>query len=395
MTTHIGIGFSQDTDPAKAAEEAAREAITNLGKNQIDIALVLSTLHYPPAETLPILRDFLGQTKVIGSSTAGIILSQSIRQRGMAVLTITSEDIKFGIGFVDNISSRNTRQAGTILAQSTLNDFGKHGRQIFLFFVDNHVQNTSLLIKSIQEVLGNVFPVVGAQSCDDFHFGETFQIFRDKIFTNSAAGLLMGGHLSVGVGGQHGWRPLGKPRIINEASGNIIKTIDGKKAADLYKEYFGQEAEDLHLNQLGRIAILYPLGFSIEGSQEYLLRNAVAIQKDGSIVCQGDVPAGAEVHIMIGNKDSCRHAALEAALEAQKNLLGKQPRLIIIFESMARLKLLGRMAFQEIQKIKEVFGPSVPLIGMYSQGEVYPLQSIERFKRPHLQNESIVILAIS
>jgi len=98
---------------------------------------------------------------------------------------------------------------------------------------------------------------------------------------------------------------------------------------------------------------------------------------------------------MIGNKDSCKQAAFEAAQEAHQNLLGKAPKLIIILESMTRLKLLSRTAFQEVIKIKEVFGLNVPIIGMYANGEICPLQSSERFKKPHLQNESIVILAIS
>lgn len=97
---------------------------------------------------------------------------------------------------------------------------------------------------------------------------------------------------------------------------------------------------------------------------------------------------------MIGNKDSCKQAAFEAAQEAQNDLRGKAPKLILIIESMARLKLLGRTAIEEVFKIKEVFGDDVPIFGMYSNGEISPLQLVEKFKRPHIQNESIVILAI-
>lgn len=205
----------------------------------------------------------------------------------------------------------------------------------------------------------------------------------------------MGGHMSVGVGNHHGWRPLGKPRTIDQAERNIIKTIDGKRAYSIYEEYFGEESHGLRAHQLGQMALLYPLGIFVEGSKGYLLRNAIDIQEDGSIVCQGDIPEGAEVHMMIGNKDSCKQAAQKAAQEAQQNLLGKQPKLVIIIESMARLKLLGRSAYQEILKIREIFGLKVPIIGMYANGEICPLQSTEKFKHPHVQNESIIILAIS
>ena len=62
---------------------------------------------------------------------------------------------------------------------------------------------------------------------------------------------------------------------------------------------------------------------------------------------------------------------------------------------MARLKLLGRMAYEEIKSIKNIFGENVPLIGMYTNGEIGPFQTVEKFRKPYLLNESIVILAIS
>ena len=62
---------------------------------------------------------------------------------------------------------------------------------------------------------------------------------------------------------------------------------------------------------------------------------------------------------------------------------------------MARLKLLGRIAYQEIKKIRNVFGGDVPIFGMYSNGEICPFQSSHGYKKPHIQNESIVILAIA
>jgi hypothetical protein len=394
MATNIGIGFSQDTDTAMAAQEAAVISKSNLGVDSVDIALIFSTVHYNPHQIASTLQRTLNSTKVIGCSTAGIILSDSIQTRGIAVLTISSDELKFGIGSVEDLQTQDTHRAGTLLARNTLADFGRHGRHAFVFFVDGRLENNSTLLKGIQEIFGNVFPILGAGSCDDFHFADTFQIFQDNAFTNAATGLIIGGHANVGVGCKHGWRPLGKPRLIDKAEGNVIKTISGTKASQLYEEYFGSEAEGLRSNQLGQMSILYPLGIFVEGSNEYLLRNIVDIRADGSIVCQGDVPEGSEVHIMIGNKDSCQQAAVQAAEEAQKNLLGKTPKLIIIFESMARLKLLGRQAFDEIAGLKHVFGADTPLIGMYANGEISPFQTVEKFKEPYLLNESIVVLAV-
>ena len=395
MATYIGIGFSQHIDAQTAAKDAGFESKTNLGADRIDIAIVFSTIHYNPSETVPILRTILNQTKMIGCSTAGIILSNTIETRGVAVLTISSDELAFGISSVENLDTQDALLSGNILARNALNDFGSRNRHAFMYFVDGKLESNSVLLKGIQDIFGNVFPVLGAGSCDDFHFSSTFQVYLDNILTNAATGLIIGGQTSIGIGCYHGWRPLGKPRIIDRAEGNAIHSIDDKKASSIYEEYFGEQVDDLRSNQFDRMSILYPLGIYVDGSREYLLRNVTSIREDGSIICQGHVPEGSEVHIMIGNKDSCKQAAIQAAEDAKANLLGREAKLVMVFESMARLKLLGRAAHEETDSIRNTFGADIPIIGMYSNGEICPFQTIEKFKKPHLLNGTIVVLAIS
>ncbi|MBF0490451.1 MAG: FIST C-terminal domain-containing protein, partial [Candidatus Omnitrophica bacterium] len=132
----------------------------------------------------------------------------------------------------------------------------------------------------------------------------------------------------------------------------------------------------------------------MEHQRQYLIRCPVDILTDGSIVCQSTVPTDAKVHLMIHNKDSCKQAATDAALEARETLEGLTPQLIIIFESVIRHKILGRNLFSEIQAIQEVLGSSVPLIGMYSLGELCPLESNYN-KGTYLQNANLLLMAIT
>lgn len=394
MATFIGIGFSQNPNALLAAREVVAQAKTQIDQLSIDLAIVFNTVHYNSFEIVSSLREVLEETQVIGCSTAGIILSEFIATRGVAILAIRSDEMKFGVGSVNNVTAPDTRQAGSRLARNTIADFGSHQRKAFIFFTDGLLKNSAPIIKGLQEVFGTFFPMIGAGSSDDFHFKKTFQYCQGEVMTTGAAGLLIGGHLNLGIGSQHGWKPLGRPRSINQIDGHIIKTIDGKKASSIYEEYFGKEMEDLRAKQLGQMAVLYPLGIYLEQDNEYLLRNAIDILNDGSIVCQGEVPKGSEVHIMLGNKDSCKQAAVNAALEVRESLKGKTPQVILIFESLARNKLLGRGAFQEIRLIKEILGRETPLLGMYSYGEIAPFHSLQYIKKTHLQNASIVILAI-
>ena len=87
-------------------------------------------------------------------------------------------------------------------------------------------------------------------------------------------------------------------------------------------------------------------------------------------------------------------SSYHAALAAQQSLGGKPAQLVLIIESLARHKLLGRAALKEIRAIREIFGEETPLLGMYSHGEIYPAQTINDKSTIHLQNESITVMAI-
>ena len=395
MATHIGIGFSRKSSAALAAQEASILAKKQAQQQYFDLAIVFSTSHYNPADTLESIRQNFKQTKIIGCSTAGIILPERVETQGIAVFAIKSSEIKFGVGSAQNLTPENFYQSGKQLVQNTILDFGPNRRQLFVLLTDGLLENNSIVLKGIREAFNNIVPIVGAGSVDDFRFQKTFQFCQDQSLTNSAVGLLMGGEMKIGLGLKHGWKPLGKPRIIDKAQGHIIKTIDGQKASSVLEEYFGENIRKLSSKQLSRMTMLYPFGIYVENERVYLLRYVLDILDDGSIVCQGDIPEGARVHIMLGNKDTCQQAAMEAAQEVRHLLLGKLPKFFIVFESSARHKLLGKGTLLEIQMIREILGYTTPMIGMYSYGEIGALKSIDYMAEPYLQNQMILILAIA
>lgn len=394
MTTQISVGFSRNSDTATAAQEAAEHAREQLNRGHIDAVILFSTIHYDPKVCLPVIHKVLGSAKIIGASTAGIILSDSVETRGIGMIAICSDDIMFETGHVNHLDSRDIRTAGKTLAKNSSMNSGKQQRKLFLFFTDGLLNDTSGLLEGIKEHLGSAFSIIGAGSSDDFHFLKTYQYAQKESLTKSSAGMLLGGRLNVGMSCKHGWKPLGKPRIADKVEGHIIKSIGGKKAIETYREYFGEETEALKTSSLGQINVRYPLGIRVDNKSEYLLRHIARTTDDGSIVCRNTVPEGAEIHIMIGNKDSCLRAAEDAAIAVRAQLQGRPPKLIILFESLLRHKLLGRSVMREIRLIKNILG-TAPLIGMYSCGEIFSFISSGDTIQTRLQNGSIIILAIS
>lgn len=393
LATYVGIGFSKNLDTLKAAQEAAEQAKKILNQDRIDVTFVFNTIHYSPEEFLPRIYETLNKTKLVGSSTAGIILPERIETRGLAVMALHSDDIKFETSHAGHLNLQDIRTAGADFARSSLTDYGKQHRKLFFFFADGLLHELANLTEGVRQQFGNAFPIVGVGSSDDFHFKKTYQYFDNTFMSTGASGVLFGGRAHIGLGCRHGWRPLGKPRIIDDIKGHIINTIDGQPAVKIYEEYFATEAQALPQGRLAYLNSRYPLGMAVAGMSEYLLRNVMFTFEDGSMGCQHNILDKTEVHIMIGGKDSCLRAAQAAAEDAKEQMQGRTPRLILIFESLIRYKILGRTADEEIRMVRNILGADVPTLGMYSFGEIFTFTSANG-TQTLLQNGSIMILAV-
>ena len=56
---------------------------------------------------------------------------------------------------------------------------------------------------------------------------------------------LYGERLKVGYGTRGGWDSFGPVRLVTKAENNVLYELDGRPALDIYKNYLGEQAEDL------------------------------------------------------------------------------------------------------------------------------------------------------
>lgn len=395
MPTLVGIGLSKNKDSYLAGKEAAYSAKQKIDSKNISIAFVFATIQFKLESLLAGIKEVLGGAPLVGSSGAGIITPQGINLNAVAVMTVSSEKIKFSTAKAINLDKEDLHMAGQRLGSDTLHSLTAHQREVFILFLDGLIKNSSALISGIKESLGISFPLIGGSSSDNLKFVRTYQFFNHECLTNSAVGALLGGDAAIRIGIHHGWKPLGKPRTVTSSLGNIIKTIDDKPAISLYEEYFGKNNQEIKSGELMHISIRYPLGIYLEGEEEYLLRNALWTNNDGSLICQGDVPNGASIKLMMGTKESALKAAASAAEAVKKTTQRDKPlKFALIFDSFSRNRLLGRNAPDEINIIKDILGKDIPFIGFYTYGEQAPLNALDYKGQSYFHNESIAILGI-
>ena len=147
------------------------------------------------------------------------------------------------------------------------------------------------------------------------------------------------------------------------------------------------------------MAITYPLGIKIPELDEYLIRDPITVDDKGSITCAAEIPEGSEIRLMIGSKEK----AIEAAEDAARKLMREfeidkaKPKLVLMFNCIAREKLFSQKAHEEIEAVMNIIGKEVPLLGFYTYGEQAPIggetRNAEKIST-RFYNETVVIFAV-
>lgn len=393
MSIHVGLGTSESSNAYLAGREATRRACQKAQENFLDLLIVFASAKFDQLSLLRGTKSVCQEATIIGCSSAGEITTTGCSKNSVAVMGFKSGVFRFSTGLGCGLS-QNARGAGQKCAREAIKaKLSK--RHVFIMLPDGLSGNGADAIRGVQEVLGTSFPIVGGSAGDDYLFKKTYQYYHDKVFSDSVVGVLFGGDISIGIGTRHGWHAIGKTHEVTEAHGNIIERLDGKKALRIYQDYFGEEAESLRKLEWAKIATIYPLGMSIPDEEEYLIRYAFKATPDGALVCAAEVPQGSQVRLMIADKEDVLNAAKEAAFRAREGLKSAKILAVIVFDSIARKRVLGRQAAEEIEVIKRVLGNTAPIVGFYGYGEQAPLKAERYAGISYFQNETVVVLAIA
>ncbi|MDD5669820.1 MAG: FIST N-terminal domain-containing protein [Candidatus Omnitrophica bacterium] len=398
----IGVGISTEKNQQLAIREAIQTAKASITANTVDFALVFGTAEFSYAGVLKTIAGLLPGTSIIGSSSPAIICNKGVFDHGLAVMLIKySEEIQYHTGYAVDIRRKDSVKAGEEFGEKICTGFQQIPRSAGLIFYNSSMAEGGNFSSGLQEKIGRSFPLIGAFVSNGIHALHTQLYFNQEVFNDSCVGVLWGGKLTYSLGVRHGWKPLGKPHTITSSVGNIVAKIDDEPAAMLYSNYLGFDLSRLR-KELKHISVFYPLGLSLQGEKEYLLRNILSIEDDGSLICQGNVPEQSTVRVMIGTPETCLDAAEQATEDALQNFTlpplgakkGKIKRCAIVLSSYSRYVFLKRQITREAERIKKKLGNEIPMIGIYTSGELAPLRASSYRGQLYFHNQTITVLLI-
>lgn len=398
MSIQVGVGIGVNDDSYVAGLNACQNAIQNAGGDP-HFVLAFSSSEYDQEKVNAGIRSVAGTAVVIGTTTAGEITTDGPAQKHSVVaMAIKSDTMRFYGGVGENIHE-SPFNAGKALADSIKQQAGSDPLKAFIMLPDILAGNGAETVRGVLSSLGEHFPVVGGASGDDFKFQKTYQQLNDKVYSGAVVGAGIGGDFKIGIGVKHGWVAIGSTKKVTKSEGNVVHELDGRPAITIYEDYFGEEeASALKKETLAKLAITYPLGMKITGSEEMLVRAPLSVNDAGSITCAAEVPEGSDIQLMIGSKEEAIRVANEAAVNAMAQLGGSTPKAAIIFNCIARNKIFAERSGEEISAIQAAIGVTTPLIGFYTYGEQAPLggevKNIEQCNTA-FHNETVVIFLIA
>ncbi len=263
-----------------------------------------------------------------------------------------------------------------IVGNNDINDLGemintKLGspelKSILVLSEGTHINGTELINELIKQTNKKI-PIFGGLAGDEYAFQKTIVGLNSDARVGKIVVIgFYGDHIRFGYGSEGGWGDFGPEREVTQSDKNILYKIGDWYALDLYKEYLGKYAKELPGSSL-----YFPLSMKEKGSSASVVRTILSIDEEKkSMTFAGNIPQGSMVRLMKGNIDKLIEASSEAAMK-----IVQQPdsniRLALLVSCVGRRIVLGDRVEEELEVVKEIFGPKTILSGFYSYGEIAP-----------------------
>ncbi|MHB8717699.1 MAG: FIST signal transduction protein [Candidatus Dormibacteria bacterium] len=378
-------GRSTAADAFTAGSEAARAAC---GGPDPKLAVVFASDRYDLAELLRGIRDRLGDTPLIGCSTAGEIATDGPGDASVVVTALGGSGFACRTGVARDVST-DLREAGARVAQCAADD-GTRPHQALLLLTDGLAGDQTEVVRGAYSVVGAAMPLVGGCAGDDMRMTGTRQMYGDEVLANAVVAAWIASDSPLGIGVQHGWRRVGEPMLVTAVEGTRVLMLDDQPALDVYLDHLDVPAEAREsAAAFTQYALTHPLGLSRRSGEEVRFIAGADFDTRG-INCIAAVPQGALVWVMEGDDDSVLAATDAACEQALAALGGRVPLGILAFDCIARRGVLGEPGIQrEVNRIAEHAGGG-SVAGFYTYGEIARTRGVNGF-----HNQTLVVLALA
>jgi hypothetical protein len=335
-------------------------------------------------QNIDFVKGLYPLAQIVGCSTSGEIRNEEVFNQNIICTAVYFESTSVEIARESIHSMEDSFIIGRKLAAS----LDKEGLCHMMILSEGLNINGSELTKGINDQLNDRVPVTGGLAGDQDLFSETVVLHNQKGEKNLVVAIgFYGDKLQVGYGSMGGWDSFGVDREVTKSHSNILYELDGQPALEIYKRYLGDHAANLPAS-----ALLFPLNLRLQNTDTSLVRTVLSVnEENGSMVFAGDIPQGEYVRLMKANFNRLIDGAHGAAEMSGISLRNSDADLAILISCVGRKLVLKQRVEEELETIREVFGPTVTMTGFYSYGEICPIKPFEQHCELHNQTMTITL----
>lgn len=236
-----------------------------------------------------------------------------------------------------------------------------------ILLIDAMVSETDVLLKRVYGLLNNQINIVGGGAGFTSFERQPCIFTQDGMFDDGAILALLTNKSTIGV--KHGWEVFAGPFIATSTEKNIIKELNWRPALEVYKEVI--EANSLNRfvdNNFLDIARIFPFGIYKEGA-EFVVRDPIAINEEGEIICISAVPENSTLQILTGNPEKLINAARDVATQTYH--VENDLAYLMVFDCITRVMYLDNLFEEELKAMHDVYSKKeFKLRGVSTLGEI-------------------------
>lgn len=344
--------------PAKTPEELDEKIRESVSSGHIPtIACVFCSVAQPVEQVRAIFARY--QIAVFGCTSSGEIANANAFEESITVMLFDLPNETFRIKLFEG-TENSSYQLGAQVAT--------WAKQVFetpavLVLSAGLQADGEAIVHGVIESMGGVIPLFGGLAGDDLKMQGTYA-FTETAITGLGVLALAIDASKIEVNGLavSGWKGIGTLKTITRAEGNVVQSIDDQPALDVYSRYLNINLGDDHT-----LAAEYPL-LLMRDDGSSVLRAAMIINPDKSMVYAGTVPQGSKVQFSMPPSSEIIDFALENLSVYKQKIYN--PDAIILFSCKGRHLALGPMVEDEVTAIYNLW--EVPLAGFFTYGEIGP-----------------------
>ena len=369
---HVGVGHSQDLSTAEAAERATLMAMGNAGIAKADLAIVFATINYQ-TEYEQLYQAVLANSscdELIGCSGMSVLTSggEFEEEPAIAVMVLRSEQLS-AVPF----SAQGTESEVGAQIQESIQS-AQQDDSLLIIFPDIRAVNPAELVKQIGTD-GAALPVVGAAVSGDATGAQMYHWKDAQATEGGATGVLLSGNFNTEIGVAQGCQPIGKPREVTKADGQIIFELDGEPALESFKGTLQLLTQDDIRRSGGTVFV----GIAMDDTNknptrgDFLIRNLVGISEEhAALAISEEVKAGQLVQFHLRNPAAAAEEIEAIVAQLAEKTREQSPAFGLYFNCLGRGKGLYGVTNHDINIIQEQF-PGLPVIGFFGNSEFAPI----------------------